>query len=397
MPIDINDFLYTLSPEQIATYPLDQRDQSKLLVYRDGKIEHRQFHAIVNYLPENSLLIFNDTRVIPARLHFRKATGATIEIFLLNPVLPSSLVLDAMQSAGSCTWKCTIGNLKRWKEHDTLIRKFGDITLAATLQRGNEGLVEFTWNAEYTFAHVIGLAGETPLPPYLKRQAEPADRERYQTIYSRYDGAVAAPTAGLHFTPAVLTSIERKNIVTDFVTLHVSAGTFQPIKTDDAAAHPMHNEQIFVNRKNIENLLLAKTVTAVGTTSLRTMESMYWYGVKLLRDPEAPFIIHQQEPYEDHGNLPDRNEALTAVRDYMLRKKITNLSGETSIYILPGYSFRVCDALITNFHQPGSTLILLVAAFIGEDWRRVYNEAIANHYRFLSYGDSSYLKRREKS
>jgi len=396
MPIDINDFLYTLSPEQIATYPLHQRDQSKLLVYHQGKIEHDQFHAIANYLPESSLLVFNDTKVIPARLHFHKTTGATIEIFLLNPVLPSQLVLDAMQAAGSCTWKCTIGNLKRWKEHDTLVRNFGDITLTATLQQGNEGLVAFTWNEGLTFAHVISVAGETPLPPYLKREAEPADRERYQTIYSRYDGAVAAPTAGLHFTPEVLASIERKNITTDFVTLHVSAGTFQPIKTDDAAVHQMHNEQIIVNRKNIENLLRAKTVTAVGTTSLRTMESLYWYGVKLLSDPEAQFAIHQQEPYEDRGNLPDRTRALTAVLDYMQRRNITNLYGETSIYILPGYSFSVCDALITNFHQPGSTLILLVAAFIGGDWRRVYEEAIANHYRFLSYGDSSYLKRREK-
>ncbi|MDH4297685.1 MAG: S-adenosylmethionine:tRNA ribosyltransferase-isomerase [Cyclobacteriaceae bacterium] len=391
MQLDVDDFIYSLSAEQIAVYPLDLRDHSKLLVYHKGQIEHELFYSVADYLPVESLLVFNDTKVIPARLHFQKGTGAVIEIFLLNPVLPSSMVLEAMQAENACTWKCTIGNLKRWKEGDSLISRFRGGTIEATLASKADGLVKFKWNTAQNFATVIALIGETPLPPYLKREAEEADRERYQTIYSRCEGAVAAPTAGLHFTPAIFESLRKKKIKTDFVTLHVGAGTFQPIKARNAAAHIMHTEQLAVSRENVENLLRSKYVTAVGTTSLRTIESLYWYGVKLLKDPKASFIINQHDPYQFQGNLPSRKAALTAILGYMDDHRITSISGETSIYILPGYTFKICEALITNFHQPGSTLILLIAAFIGDDWREVYQQALANKYRFLSYGDSSLL------
>lgn len=391
MQININEFKYSLPADRIAAYPLDIRDQSKLLVYDHGEVMHKQFYSIADYLPANSLLFFNDTKVIPARMHFQKGTGAEIEIFLLNPALPSNLVLEAMQAEHVCTWKCTIGNLKRWSAGDPLIKNFRGITVEATLQNREEGLVEFKWNTGHTFAEVVGLTGETPLPPYIKRKAEESDRERYQTIYSHYDGAVAAPTAGLHFTPGVFESLKKKNIQTDFVTLHVSAGTFQPIKVENAAEHTMHNEQVVVSLKNIENLLQNRYIVPVGTTSMRTIESLYWYGVKLLNDPNTTFSINQHDPYQVQRTLPSRMEALTAIKAYMNNHGKNSITGETSIYILPGYTFRVCQALITNFHQPGSTLILLVAAFIGEDWKKVYEVALQHKYRFLSYGDSSLL------
>ncbi len=391
MQLNVDDFTYSLTAEQIAAYPLDQRDQSKLLIYSDGQIKHERFWSISDYLPPGSLLVFNDTKVIPARLRFQKDTGAVIEIFLLNPLLPSAIVLQAMQAENTCTWHCVLGNLKRWREGDKLAQSVHGVTLEATLVSKADGIVKFNWNAEQTFASVISIIGETPLPPYIKRKAEESDRERYQTIYSRYEGAVAAPTAGLHFTQKVFESLQKKDIKIDFVTLHVSAGTFQPIKARNALAHVMHNEQLAVSRENVENLLRTKYVTAVGTTSLRTIESLYWYGVKLLQDPEAPFIISQQDPHQHQDTLPSSRAALTAVITYMDRHGVTSISGETSIFILPGYTFRICAALITNFHQPGSTLILLIAAFIGEDWKKVYHAALQNKYRFLSYGDSSLL------
>lgn len=391
MQLNINEFTYPLPAGRIAAYPLDHRDQSRLLVYDSGEIMHKHFHSIADYLPANGLLFFNDTKVIPARLHFQKWNGTEIEILLLNPLLPSGLVLDAMQTGHACTWKCIIGNLKRWKDGKPIIRNFHGIALEATLQNREEGRVEFKWDTGHTFAEVLQLTGETPLPPYIRRKAEVSDRERYQTIYSQYEGAVAAPTAGLHFTTGVFDSLQKKKIQTDFVTLHVGAGTFQPIKVENAAAHSMHNEQVVVSRKNIENLLQDRFIVSVGTTSLRTLESLYWYGVKLLKDPDATFSITQQYPYQVHGALPSRGEALTAIAAYMNNHGKNTVTGETSIYILPGYTFQICQALITNFHQPGSTLIVLVAAFIGKDWKKVYDEALQHNYRFLSYGDSSLL------
>lgn len=391
MTLNINDYTYTLPPERIATYPLEKRDQSKLLVYDKGTIRHETFPAIAALLPDNTLLFFNNTKVIPARLHFHKDTGAVIEVFLLHPVLPSTLVMEAMQAHRSCTWKCTIGNVKRWKDDQSLTNTFQGVALEATLRNRDEGLVEFHWTTDHSFAEVVSLAGETPLPPYLHRKPEQSDRERYQTIYSQHDGAVAAPTAGLHFTPEVFDALKQRNIPHDFVTLHVSAGTFQPVKVENAAEHRMHNEQVVIHRQNIANLLTEKYIVPVGTTSMRTLESLYWFGVKLIGNPEALFSISQHDPYTQVGALPSRSEALHAVARHMDHHDLDVLTGETSIYIMPGYTFRVCDALITNFHQPGSTLILLVAAFLGEDWRTVYDEALRGGYRFLSYGDSSFL------
>lgn len=389
--LNINDYTYPLPQERIALYPLEKRDHSRLLVYDHGDIRHEQFFSLPDFLPSNAFLFFNDTRVIPARLYFQKETGAEIEIFLLHPVHPSPLLVEAMQAQHSCTWQCTIGNLKRWTEGKKLTREFSGIRLEAELLERSQGIIRFQWDGDRSFAEIISLTGETPLPPYLKRKAESSDRERYQTIYSHYEGAVAAPTAGLHFTDQIFQLLGKKQVRTDFVTLHVSAGTFQPVKTERAADHVMHREQIVVSRKNVANLLQENAfIIPVGTTSLRTLESLYWFGVKLLQDKSAAFTIAQEDPYTLTSSVTVQ-EAIGAVAAYMDRQGMDTLIGETALYIMPGYTFRVCKGLITNFHQPGSTLILLVAAFIGENWRRVYEEALQNNYRFLSYGDSSLL------
>jgi len=395
MNLDVNDYTYNLPPERIAQYPLPQRDQSKILIYDKGEIKHEKFINISEFLSRESTLIFNETKVIPARLLFQKETGAIIEIFLLNPVRPSTLLLEAMQISADCSWRCTIGNLRRWPNSTVLEKTLDDITLVASLQDREEGIVQFTWNGKISFAEVLTRAGHTPLPPYLKRNSERLDEERYQTVYSNREGAVAAPTAGLHFTRDVFESLNQKKITTDFLTLHVSAGTFQPIKVKNPLDHNMHREQIVVTRKNIDTLLNEKNIVAVGTTSLRTLESLYWFGVKLIQDPKAKFEISQQDPYTVK-DIVSSAEALKAVLQFMEGQKKDTITGETSIYIVPGYTFRICDALITNFHQPASTLILLVAAFIGDDWKRVYNEGLSNGYRFLSYGDSSLLIPRKR-
>lgn len=389
MQLDVNEFTYTLPPERIAQYPLAERDHSKLLVYDKGVIAHQKFYNIAEFLPEKSSLFFNETKVIPARLHFYKATGAAIEIFLLNPVKPSVLLIESMQAYHSCTWKCVIGNLKRWT-NQPLLKNINGITLEALLVKREEGIVQFSWGSSHTFAEILGFIGETPLPPYLKRKVEDADKERYQTVYSSQEGAVAAPTAGLHFTPSVFELLKKKNIRTSFLTLHVSAGTFQPIKAQNAFEHTMHKEQLVVSRQNVEALLKSTFVTAVGTTSLRTLESLYWFGVKLWKNPQATFEITQEEIYIPQ-RLPSPLESLRAILIYMDQHKKETLIGETSIFIVPGYVFKICHALITNFHQPRSTLILLIASFIGDDWKKVYEEALMNDYRFLSYGDSSLL------
>ncbi|HOX83450.1 MAG TPA: S-adenosylmethionine:tRNA ribosyltransferase-isomerase [Chryseolinea sp.] len=389
--MNLKDFTYLLPQDRIALYPLSKRDSSKLLVYDQGEIKNEQFSSLDKYIPEGSILFFNDTKVIPARLHFTKETGAEIEIFLLSPVLPSVLVVEAMQATHTCSWKCTIGNLKKWNEGKSLSKNLNHFTVEAHLENREEGIVKFSWQGNHSFAEVVNLAGETPLPPYLKRNAEASDRERYQTIYSHYEGAVAAPTAGLHFTHTVFEKLKAKNIQTDFVTLHVSAGTFQPIKTEDVDKHIMHHEQIIITRNNLVNLLHNKFTIPVGTTSMRTLESLYWFGVKLVHDPNATFHITQHDPYGDQYKKLSRNDSFERIFQYMDQKEIDILQGETSIYIMPGYEFKVCDALITNFHQPGSTLIVLVSAFIGENWKKVYATALDNNYRFLSYGDSSIL------
>ncbi len=391
MEILIKDYLYELPEERIALYPLPERDQSKLLVYKDGAIEHSKFTKLSSFLPAKSTLFFNNTRVIPARLYFQKETGATIELFLLSPVWPGTLIQQAMESKQSNRWVCTIGNLKRWPDGTKLTKGIHNLTISARLIDREAGIVEFHWTpAELSFAEIISQIGLTPLPPYLKRQAEESDRLRYQTVYSNLEGAVAAPTAGLHFTDRILEELKSKEHKIEFLTLHVSAGTFQPVKVENAFEHPMHCEQVIVTSQNIMELVSANPTIAVGTTSLRTLESLYWYGVKLINDPSLAFEITQFDPYQ----LPSRISKLKALEAIQKKMEIENLesiTGETSIMIMPGYDFKVADALITNFHQPGSTLMLLVAAFVGSDWKDIYNEALKNDYRFLSYGDSSLL------
>lgn len=390
--ISISEYRYDLPEERIAQYPLAKRDESKLLMYRNGTIEHATFKALPANLPKNTFLFFNDTKVIPARIHFTKDTGAEIEIFLLSPVMPSAVVAEAMVVTDKCTWQCIIGNLKRWKENTILQKTLGDVILSARLLDRNSALVELTWSNGISFAEVVSMAGEIPLPPYLKRKAETSDSTSYQTIYSHYEGAVAAPTAGLHFTTSVFEGLNQRNIQYDFLTLHVSAGTFQPIKAENAEEHDMHREQVIVTKKNIERLLADdRFIIPVGTTSMRTLESIYWFGVRLLENPKATFEVSQDDPYVENRKLPSRKTSLEAVRNYFDENNYAEIGGVTSIFIKPGYDFKICNGLITNFHQPGSTLMLLVAAFVGKDWKKIYNAALDNGYRFLSFGDSSLL------
>jgi S-adenosylmethionine:tRNA ribosyltransferase-isomerase len=388
--LNINDYNYELPNEKIAAYPLPERDQAKLLVYDKGSIHHTVFTALSSHMPSDSFLVFNNTKVISARLKFKKETGAEIEVFLLNPVEPSTVISQAMSATKNCIWQCTIGNSKRWKEASILKMDIGDLTLEATLINKDSGQVLFTWSGNKSFAEIIEQSGATPLPPYLHRAAEPSDKTRYQTIYSKLEGAVAAPTAGLHFTERVFRELQQKQVKHDYVTLHVSAGTFQPIKTENVDEHVMHKEQVIVSEQNILNLLANERIVPVGTTSMRTLESIYWWGVKVLTGISKNFDIKQDDPY----TLPQhfsKEEALNAAVEILRATQSDLMVGETAIFIKPGYSFRICKALITNFHQPASTLILLVAAFVGDDWRKIYNEALLNDYRFLSYGDSSLL------
>ncbi len=390
--LKLSDFTYELPGDRVAEFPLENRDRSRLLVYRDEEISHRMFHQLPEILPDNCTLFFNNTRVMPARLIFHKATGARIEVFLLEPVAPSRDVASAMAVTGNCTWKCMIGNLKKWKDEDLILRiphEKSELELTASLEDRTQALVRFSWDTGRSFSGVVHDAGKLPLPPYIKREPEESDYERYQTVYARLDGAVAAPTAGLHFTDNVLGQLSNKGVKMNELTLHVGAGTFQPVKAENVSTHRMHAEEIVIKRENITALLDAEMRIAVGTTSMRTMESLFWYGVRLFHNGPAEFIVGQNDPYE--LKAVSMEESLMAVVHEMDRQKTDYLTGRTEIFIFPGYTFRVCDGLITNFHLPGSTLILLVAAFTGEDWRKIYEEALSNDYRFLSYGDSSLL------
>lgn len=405
--------------ERIAQNPLEKRDSSKLLVYKNGTISHHHFTEITDFLSEDYTLYFNNTKVIPARLLFEKnatqkgqeGKGATIEIFLLHPVLPTADVSEAMLSMEKCTWKCVVGNLRRWKEGQTLERELEidnqSILIQAKIADRNELLIELEWKnkdenseknqtTQIPFVDIVEKLGVMPLPPYIKRDAEKKDSSTYQTIYSKAAGAVAAPTAGLHFTENVLQNLAKKNIKTNELTLHVGAGTFQPVKKEnfeDVKAHTMHCEQMVVTKENIESIIDSKKVASVGTTSMRTLESLYWYGIKILLKNETTFFVEKLEPYSYDSNikLPSKKESFEAILKYMNDSNQEKLTGETEIFILPSYTFRVCDALITNFHMPETTLILLVAAFIGQDWKKIYQSALDNNYRFLSYGDSSLL------
>ncbi|WP_339921979.1 S-adenosylmethionine:tRNA ribosyltransferase-isomerase [uncultured Cyclobacterium sp.] len=393
----LQDYYYELPEEFIAKYPLEHRDKSKLLHYENGTVLHEKFSNIAGLIPENSQLVFNNTKVIPARLHFQKATGAKIEIFLLNPILPSSLIQQSMESTGPVTWKCMIGNLKRWKENELLTSQIhiGSLTynLEAKLIDRENRAVELNWNPKNkSFASIVEASGEVPLPPYLNRAAEEGDKLRYQTVYSDKEGAVAAPTAGLHFTDKTLTDLTSKGISLEYLTLHTGAGTFQPIKHDNVIEHPMHSEQMVFSKQNILNLIATKgNIIAVGTTSMRSLESLYWFGVNLLNGNTDVFHIEKLAPYQEYPSLPGKTESLTAILNWMQQNELDHLTGTTEIFIFPGYKFKLCNGLVTNFHQPGSTLILLVAAFTHGNWKEIYKEAINNNYRFLSYGDSSLL------
>ncbi|KAA6441016.1 S-adenosylmethionine:tRNA ribosyltransferase-isomerase [Dyadobacter flavalbus] len=397
--IRLEEFTYNLPDERIARYPLEKRDESRLLVYKNGLIQHRHFFELAENLPAETLLVFNDTKVIPARAYFRKETGAVIEILLLHPELPSRIINDAMLVKHSCVWECMIGNKKRWKIKDALsteIQVNGEaVHLEITYADYERNHVNLSWDKDIVFLDIVKALGEIPLPPYLNRDTEERDVSSYQTVYANQDGAVAAPTAGLHFTENVFETLKSKGIRKSFLTLHVGAGTFQPIKVDSVTEHRMHSEQVVFSRDLIQDLLKSTDhIVAVGTTSLRSLESLYWFGVKLFRNETTGFHIEKLYPYPFEDNeLPSAAESLTAIADYMNAEKLDSITGETEIFIFPGYKFRLCKGLVTNYHQPGSTLILLVAAFVGNDWKRIYSEAMAQDYRFLSYGDSSLLWR----
>lgn len=393
--IKLSDYTYDLPDERIAKFPLPKRDESKLQVYRQGQITHDIFKNITDYLPKNCTLVFNNTKVIPARIHFQKSTGAIIQLFLLHPVLPTSVINLAMEVTQECVWECMIGNRKRWKKGDILTQNISiegqTIEVKAEVYDEGKNHVKLSWTNGLSFVNLIQSLGQIPLPPYLNREAESADYDTYQTVYSEKKGAVAAPTAGLHFTDEVLQNIEKQGIKQEFLTLHVGAGTFQPIKVENIIEHKMHNEQIVISKQNIENLLAnLDNIIPVGTTSMRTLESLYWYGVQLIADKNSPFFIEKLYPYQ-HENLPTPADSLNAILQKMETHNEVEITGETEIFIFPGYLFQLCKGIITNYHQPESTLILLIAAIIGEDWRKVYDEAMKNDYRFLSYGDSSLL------
>jgi S-adenosylmethionine:tRNA ribosyltransferase-isomerase len=400
--LDLDHYKYTLPESKIAKFPLSKRDQSKLLFYNQGVVTHHKFPDITSLLPPESLLVFNETRVIPARLTFHKKTGAVIEIMLLNPIAPSTDINIAMSATRKFTWVCMIKNLRKWKQENVLEESITignkNIILTARLINKEKQHVQLEWERDgLSFSEILGFTGKVPIPPYLKREPILQDKVRYQTVYSKNKGAVAAPTAGLHFTKKIIDDIAAKNHVTDYITLHVSAGTFQPIQEKDIKSHNMHTESIVINKSNIRNLTNnLGNIIAVGTTSMRTLESIYWFGVKLLLPKEEHFFIDKLIPYnQTRINLPSPVEALHAVNNHMGNMKTKEIHGETQIFIFPGYDFKICNGLITNYHMPGSTLMLLVAAFVGDDWKKIYDEALKSNYRFLSYGDSSFIRPRK--
>lgn len=397
--IKISDYNYPLPDERIAKFPLPVRDQSKLLVYRHGEVSETRFTSLPDYLEAGELMIFNNTKVIQARLHFRKETGALIEIFCLEPIQPNDYVLNFQQTSHAA-WLCMIGNLKKWKEgslHKEMNVKGHTITLTATRGecRGTSHWVDFTWdNPEITFADILEVFGELPIPPYLNRKTQESDKETYQTVYSKIKGSVAAPTAGLHFTERVLQALRDKAVDLEEVTLHVGAGTFKPVKSEEIEGHEMHTEYISVNRQTIEKLIAhGGKAIAVGTTSVRTLESLYYIGVTIASHPDAgqeELHVRQWQPYETHPTMTTV-ESLQQILDYMKRHELEALHTSTQIIIAPGYTYHIVQKMVTNFHQPQSTLLLLVSAFVKGDWRTIYDYALAHDFRFLSYGDSSLL------
>jgi S-adenosylmethionine:tRNA ribosyltransferase-isomerase len=404
--LSIKDFTYDLPEDRIAKYPLQERDASKLLVYEEGKITEDVYKNLHHHLPSNSLLVFNDTRVIEARILFQKSTGGIIEIFCLEPHEQYRDITTAMNQHGKVLWQCLVGGASKWKHGQVLekaITSSKEIILHATYveKKTDCFVIEFSWNDDsLNFAEILPHAGVIPLPPYIKRAAERSDEERYQTIYANHEGSVAAPTAGLHFTDHVFKALQSKNIKTDFVTLHVSAGTFKPVKSETIGGHEMHAEFINVSRETIENILqnLSENIIPVGTTSLRTIETLYWLGVKLSTGNKQLAMIQgrsielsQWECYELEKMNVEPQLALEALINYMQKQDVERLITKTQILVTPPYKTRIASALITNFHQPQSTLLLLIAALIKEDWRKVYDYALQHDFRFLSYGDGCLL------
>jgi len=404
-PVKLEDYDYQLPKDRIALYPLPVRSESRLLAAdaRNGAIAHLHFNDITGLLPSDSLLILNSTKVIAARLPFRKPTGGSAEILCVEPVHPSSDPQLVMAEKEACSWKCIIGGRKILEGMTLVPDSREDMSgLRATIRQrtGNEAIVDFAWKDAGPFVNILEYYGITPLPPYIKREAENTDKTTYQTVYADKEGSVAAPTAGLHFTPEVLQSLKNKGITVSELILHVGPGTFQPIETD-LQSHIMHSEMFITGRDFLERIIVnsGKKIVCTGTTSLRTMETLYWLGVKALHGTLSPSDVYltQYEPYEFLGSqaeLPGLEASFTELRNFMDVNGLTKLTGRTQLFIVPGYTFHTADALITNFHMPKSTLILLVAAFIGKDlWQRAYTEAISDKYRFLSYGDSSLLIR----
>ena len=398
--IRIEEYDYPLPDERIAKFPLAKRDESKLLLYKDGQVSESVFKHIADYLPAGSLLVYNNTRVIQARLLFQKATGARIEVFCLEPAEPHDYAL-IFQQTERCSWICLVGNLKKWKD-GLLTKKVAiqgeEVILSAEKKEshGDSHRIEFTWNnPKYTFADLLDAAGVLPIPPYLHRETEKSDLVTYQTVYSKIKGSVAAPTAGLHFTPEVLADVDAHGIGREEVTLHVGAGTFKPVKSETIEGHEMHTEFISVRRSSIERIQknLGKII-AVGTTSVRTLESLYYIGVKLASHPDATseeLVVNQWMPYEAENNRIPVAEALQHILDHLDRHRADKLVTATQIIIAPGYEFKVVRGIITNFHQPKSTLLLLISAFVKGNWRTIYDYALSHDFRFLSYGDSSLL------
>lgn len=398
--INIKDFNYDLPDDRIAKYPLPERDSSKLLCYRNGSISEHVFRSIPDLLPENSIMVFNDTKVVPARLHFQRPSGAHIEVFCLEPHSPNEYNIN-FACTSSCQWKCIVGNVKRWKgETISLYNPENDVAISAlgleadlVSRDGQTAIVEFRWQGGEAFSKVLEICGRIPIPPYLNRETEDVDYERYQTLYAKYRGSVAAPTAGLHFTEKVLDAIKAKGIDTENVCLHVGAGTFLPVKSYNVSEHTMHREPFVVTLELLKDIRLSnKKIIAVGTTSVRTLESLYYAGVKTIEEGK-PSDIDQWMPYTREYNYTTE-EALDALIAYLEDNKLNSLSVGTKIIIVPGFKFRLVDVLVTNFHQPQSTLLLLISAFVDGDWKNIYNFAMSNGFRFLSYGDSSILFRK---
>ena len=396
--IHISDYNYPLPDERIAKFPIARRDHSKLLIYNKGEVSSDVFYNLPQYLPKGALMVFNNTKVIQARMHFRKDTGALIEVFLLEPADPSDYEL-MFQTTGHCAWYCLVGNLKKWKE-GTLRREIEINGLAVTVTatrgelHGTSHRIDFEWTGDLSFAEIIDAMGELPIPPYLNRETQESDKTTYQTVYSKIKGSVAAPTAGLHFTPEVLADLDAHGIQREELTLHVGAGTFKPVKSEEIEGHEMHTEYVSVRRDTIQKLIDHEGYAiAVGTTSVRTLESLYYMGLKVMRDPslnEDQLHVAQWEPYEV-SNAVTAVTALESLLSWMDARSLTVLHSSTQIIIAPGYDYHIVKMLVTNFHQPQSTLLLLVSAFVKGDWHKIYDYALSHDFRFLSYGDSSLL------